>query len=125
MRVREGWDHSSPALKDGAFWPRNGNLEVSVLGLGRMSMIPYGIILLSFVAPPNCAFAMRAQSRSPIVRHDRRISVNARSVSAMDLLGPPVEAGRRADEVVLPLQGDTALGLRVFQLLDAGEMPVN
>src|SRR5215469_1224226 len=51
--------------------------------------------------------------------------MNTRSVLAIDVLGPPVEAGRRADEVLLPLKRDTALGLRVFQLLDTGEMLVD
>ena len=44
---------------------------------------------------------------------------------AMDLARPPLEAGRRADEVLLPLKRDTALGLRVFQRFDAGEMLVD
>jgi hypothetical protein len=41
-------------------------------------------------------------------------SKNARSVPTMDVPGPPVEAGRRVDQVLLPLKRDTALGLCVF-----------
>ena len=51
--------------------------------------------------------------------------MSARSVPAMDLAGPPVEAARRADEVLLTLECDATLGLRVLQLLDAGEVPMD
>jgi hypothetical protein len=47
------------------------------------------------------------------------------SSSCVDLLGPPVEAGGRADEVRLPLQGGAAGELGVLQLLDAGELAVD
>ncbi|PWT77063.1 MAG: hypothetical protein C5B60_03270 [Chloroflexi bacterium] len=40
-------------------------------------------------------------------------------------LPPPMEQGSRADEVAAGLQGDTALGLRVFELVNAGEVAIN
>jgi hypothetical protein len=48
-----------------------------------------------------------------------------RALTLHDPLGPPVEAGRRADKVPLPLKRDTALCLGLFQLLAAREVPVD
>jgi hypothetical protein len=42
----------------------------------------------------------------------------------MDLLGPPVEAGGRTDQVAATLEGGAAGALRVFQVVDGGEMAV-
>ena len=42
-----------------------------------------------------------------------------------DALGPPVEEGRRADEIGAGLQGDAAFRLGILQLLDARKMPVD
>jgi len=44
---------------------------------------------------------------------------------AVKALRPPVEAGGRADESAVGLQGDTALRLGVLQLVDGGEMPIH
>ena len=43
----------------------------------------------------------------------------------MNALGPPVEAGGRADEIRPALEGSTAGELRVFQVLDGGEVLVD
>src|SRR5690242_5008577 len=53
------------------------------------------------------------------------ISAPPRPSSGVDLLGPPVKEGGRADEGWLGLERDAALGLRLLQLLDAGEMAVD
>src|SRR5262249_26598152 len=45
--------------------------------------------------------------------------------SCVDLLGPPVEARFRADEVGPLLEGGAAGELGVLQLLDRGEMPID
>jgi hypothetical protein len=43
----------------------------------------------------------------------------------VEALRPPVEEGGRADEGGLRLQGDTAPGLRLLEVLDRGEMPID
>jgi hypothetical protein len=59
-------------------------------------------------------------------QHDRSgmILISSRALSFLDPLGPPVEQGGGADEIGACLQGDTALGLDVFEFVDAGEMSV-
>lgn len=46
-------------------------------------------------------------------------------VSLVETLGPPVKECGRADEGGLRLQGDTALGLDVLQLLNRAEMAID
>lgn len=67
----------------------------------------------------------RCTSGISIARLCIALLTSARSVPAMDVPGSPVEAGRRADEVALPLKRGTALRLGVLQLLDAGMTPYN
>jgi len=43
----------------------------------------------------------------------------------VDLLGPPVKAGGRADEIGSRLEGSAASKLGIFQLLDGGEVLVD
>jgi hypothetical protein len=43
----------------------------------------------------------------------------------VELLGPPVEAGGRADAVGLRLQGEALGELGVFELLDRGEAAID
>lgn len=43
----------------------------------------------------------------------------------MKALGPPVEAGGRAHEIGPLLEGGAAGELRIFELLDGGEMLVD
>src|SRR5260221_5935520 len=52
------------------------------------------------------------------------ILISSRPLSFLDPLGPPVEQGGGADEIAACLQGDTARGLDVFQLVDAGEVAI-
>ncbi len=47
------------------------------------------------------------------------------SSTFVDLLGPPMEAGGRANEIRSVLKRDAASELRVFQVLDAGEVLVD
>jgi hypothetical protein len=58
--------------------------------------------------------------------HDAEvISVPSGPSSFVDLLGPPMEAGGRADAVGLVLEGSAAGELGVFQVLDHGEVLVD
>src|SRR5271166_1549150 len=76
--------------------------------------------------------AIRVQCYGAI-RHDKDraetgeglILVSSRSLWLLDALRPPVEPRRPADEIGAGLQGDAALRLGVFQLLDASEVPVD
>ena len=52
------------------------------------------------------------------------ILLQLRSLSFLDPLRPPVETGRRADEVGTGLEGDTAGGLGILQIIDRGEMAI-
>ena len=56
---------------------------------------------------------------------DQVISVPPRSPSFVDLLGPPMEQRGRPDALGLPLEGGTPSKLRVFEVLDGGEMLVD
>ena len=47
------------------------------------------------------------------------------STSFVDLLGPPMELGGRADALALLLEGSAVRELGLLQLLDAGEMLVD
>src|SRR5215469_11188239 len=55
----------------------------------------------------------------------RVILGSSRSLSLLDPLRPPMEASGRADELAVCLEGDAARGLDVFQLLYAGEVPID
>jgi len=57
-------------------------------------------------------------------RDEHLILISLRSLSFLDALGPPMEAGGGANEIGLRLQGDTACGLSVLEIVDRGEMPV-
>ena len=55
----------------------------------------------------------------------RMISIPSWPSSFVDLLRPPMEAGRRTDEIGPRLQGGAVGELGVFEVLDAGEMLVD
>lgn len=75
----------------------------------------------SFALRPS-NWRVRAISRMP---RSPVISRCPRALSFLDAQRPPVEPGGRADEIATPLQRDASTGLRVFQLLEIGEMAVD
>jgi len=52
------------------------------------------------------------------------ILISSRPLSFLDLLGPPVEERGGADEIAARLQGDAALGLGIFELVDGSEVAI-
>jgi hypothetical protein len=59
------------------------------------------------------------------IRIGQLISVPSGSSVFVDLLGPPMELRGRADAIRSPLQSGAMGQLGVFELLDAGKMPVD
>lgn len=53
------------------------------------------------------------------------ISHCSRALSFLNALRPPVEPGGGADEVATALEGDATPGLRLFQLVEIGEVAVD
>ena len=53
------------------------------------------------------------------------ISCRFRSLAFLDPERPPGETGSRADEIAASLEGDTTARLRVFQLVEIGDMTVD
>lgn len=53
------------------------------------------------------------------------ISGYSRPLSFVDAQRPPGETRSRANEVAAPLQGDTASGLGVLQLIEVGEVAID
>src|SRR5215472_661258 len=72
-------------------------------------------------ADTSCALIGGRPCRAPFAPFafaGNGVSAAHRTVASLNPLRPPGELRRGADEVVLTLQGDAPLGLRVFQLLD-------
>jgi hypothetical protein len=72
------------------------------------------------IAPLGQQFAGHPDARLREV-----ISVSPRSSTFVDLLGPPVEARRRADTVGLALEHSTMGELRIFEVLNRGKVAVD
>lgn len=53
------------------------------------------------------------------------ILIPSRRMSFVEALWPPMEEGGRADEGWVRLERNAVLGLRIFEVLDAGEMAVD
>src|SRR5258708_34786887 len=56
------------------------------------------------------------------LRHRPLILISSRSLSFLNALRPPVKQRRGADEIGSSLQGHTALGLGIFQVIYGGEV---